>query len=187
MAILTIVTVEDRDHILRQRVAEAVRADGRTRRLLEDMIETMRDAPGVGLAAPQVGWDVRAIVVEVPVDADDPEAGTRVHALLNPEIVVRSGRLVEGQEACLSIPGLYGDVPRDDALTVRALDAEGASVEIECFGYEARVFQHEIDHLDGILFPDRVAGFEKLYSLVEDRDGELVKVPYDPSPTLSAR
>ncbi len=187
MAILRIVTVQQEGHILRSPAAEAARADGKARRLLEDMIDTMRDAPGVGLAAPQVGVDLRAIVVEVPIDDDDPDAGTRVHALLNPRVVLRSQREIEGQEACLSIPGLYGDVPRHEALTVHALDRDGLTVEIECFGYEARVFQHEIDHLDGVLFIDRVTGFDKIYTLSEDEDGDFIKVPYDPTMALPFR
>lgn len=187
MGIRRIITVDEEKHGLRRTASEVARVDGRIHRLLDDMIETMRQAPGVGLAAPQIGVDLRAIVVETPIDEDDPEAGTRVHALLNPRIVFTSETRVEGQEACLSIPALYGDVLRHDALTVRALDRDGRTVEIECRNYEARVFQHEIDHLEGILFTDRVTGFDKLYTLVEDKDGEFVKVAYDPTRTLQYR
>lgn len=120
------------------------------------MVETMRDAPGVGLAAPQIGLGVRAIVVETPIDDEDPERGTRLHRLADPEIVEASLEIEEDQEACLSIPGLYGDVPRHVRIVVRALDFTGRRVELDLEGFEARVFQHEIDHLDGVLFVDRV-------------------------------
>jgi peptide deformylase len=88
--------------------------------------------------------------------------------------------LVEDQEACLSVPGLYGDVPRHAAVRVRALDRTGRRVELEARDFLARVMQHEIDHLDGVLFIDRVTGIDKLYSLRENGNGEFVRVPYRP-------
>lgn len=181
MSLLRIVTVRDDDAaVLRAKAREVRRIDRDLRRLMEDMVETMRDAPGVGLAAPQVGLDIRVIVVEVPVDEEDAEAGMRVTRIADPEIVWASEEMVEDQEACLSIPGLYGDVPRHVAIRVRGIDGSGRRVELEVEGFEARVFQHEIDHLDGILFPDRVTGFDKLYTLRETDEGEVLRVPYEP-------
>lgn len=163
--------------ILRQRAAAVRRIDRDLRRLLDDMVETMREAPGVGLAAPQIGLGLRAIVVETPLDEDDPERGTRVFRLADPEIVAVSDALAEDQEACLSIPGLFGDVPRHERILVRALDYTGRRVELDLIGFEARVFQHEIDHLNGVLFTDRVTGPDKLYALREAEDGSFERVP----------
>lgn len=180
MAIRRIVTVGDDDHPVLRRPANRVRRiDRATRALMDDMIDTMRDAPGVGLAAPQVGLDVRVIVVEVPTDPDDPESEMRLHALADPEILWRSPEIEEDQEACLSIPGLYGDVPRHVAIRIRALDRSGRQVELDVADFEARVFQHEIDHLDGILYTQRVTGPDKLYRLVKNPAGEFERQPLD--------
>jgi peptide deformylase len=146
---------------------------------MDDMVDTMRDAPGVGLAAPQVGVGLRVIVVEAP---DDDEAGddgpSVLHVLADPEYLWVDPEVEEGQEGCLSIPGLLGDVPRHRAVRIQALDRGGRRRIIEASGFEARVIQHEIDHLDGILFPDRVTSLDKLYTVREDEDGRCVRVPY---------
>ncbi|MFN8423561.1 MAG: peptide deformylase [Anaerolineae bacterium] len=177
MAILPIVTVADDNPILRRQANKVRRIDRATRALMDDMIDTMRDAPGVGLAAPQVGVDQRIIVVEVPTDPDDPESEMRLHALADPEIIWRSADIEEDQEACLSIPGMYGDVPRFVAIRVRALDRSGRQIELDVADFEARVFQHEIDHLDGILYTQRVTGPDKLYRLVKNASGEYERAP----------
>ncbi len=183
MAVLRVVTVHDDDPVLRTKADPVTHVSGRIRRLMDDMLDTMREAPGVGLAAPQVGESSRVIVVEIPHDFDDPEAGTTLHAVANPEIVSASEEAAEGQEACLSIPNLFGDVPRAVAVRIRGLDRAGNAIELDVEGFEARVFQHEIDHLEGILFPDRVTGLDKLYHIRENDEGELVRVPYT-VPTL---
>jgi len=172
-----IVMVHDDNPVLRKPARPIRRVDRQTRRLMDDMIETMREASGVGLAAPQIGLDIRVFVAEVPVDMEDPEGETRVHALADPEVLWVSADLEEGREACLSIPELFGDVPRHLSIRVRALDRYSRPVELTLMDFEARVFQHEIDHLDGVLFVDRVTGPEKLYFLEEGEDGELVRVP----------
>ncbi len=146
--------------------------------LMDDLVETMREAPGVGLAAPQVRVGLRIVVVETPIDLEDPDAGARLHTLADPEIVWASDAVEDGQEACLSVPDLYGEVERSLAIRVRALDRSGRRVEFDAEGFEARVLQHEIDHLDGILFPDRVTALEKLFHIRENAEGELVRVPY---------
>jgi peptide deformylase len=122
--------------------------------LARQMLETMHAANGVGLAAPQVGELQRFFVAELPADEEDPMRG-RPLILFNPEIVKSKGEQV-GLEGCLSIPGWVGEVARQEQVTVKGLDERGKSVRYKVDGYLARVFQHEIDHLDGILFPDRL-------------------------------
>ena len=131
-----------------------------TRRLVDlahEMLETMHQAQGVGLAAPQVGVLQRFFVAELPEDPDDPddEMGGRLFILFNPEIVKSKGEQV-GLEGCLSIPGWVGEVARCEQVTVQGLDERGKKVRHKVDGYLARVFQHEIDHLDGVLFTDRL-------------------------------
>jgi peptide deformylase len=128
--------------------------------LIEDMIETMREAPGVGLAAPQVAVSQRLAVIEyaelpenAPEDAEPPEP--KLYIIVNPEIVARSEAMVEGTEGCLSLPGYAGTVMRHEAVTVKALNRRGRPIKIKAKGWLARIFQHEIDHLDGILYIDR--------------------------------
>lgn len=180
MAILPIVTVADNNPVLRRPANKVRRIDRAVRALMDDMVETMRDAPGVGLAAPQVGIEQRIIVVEVPTDPEDPESEMRLHAMADPEIVWRSDEIEEDQEACLSIPGLYGDVPRFVAIRVRALDRSGRQIELDVSDFEARVFQHEIDHLDGILYTQRVTSPDKLYRLVKNAHGEYERAALGP-------
>ena len=145
---------------------------------MDDMVETMRAAPGVGLAAPQVGVDLRVIVVETPLeeleeDGNGPrtDGPTRLYTLANPEIVWADPAMEEGQEACLSVPTLFGDVARHVACKIRGLNAAGKRLELDVAGFEARVFQHEIDHLDGRLFTDRVSSLDKLYGLEDIANG----------------
>ncbi len=182
MSILRIVTVEDDNPILRATAEPVRRIDRATRTLMDDMVETMRDAPGVGLAAPQIDVAQRIVVVEVPADLEDEseDGPTNLWAVADPRITWESEEMEEDQEACLSIPNLYGDVPRHVAIHVEALDRSGRTITIELEGFAARVFQHEIDHLDGILFTDRVTGFDKLYRLRHDNEGETIREPYDP-------
>ena len=178
MSILPIVTVQDENPVLRTVARPVRRVDRDVRRLMHDMADTMRAAPGVGLAAPQVDVSLRVIVVETPVDVDEPDGERRLLALADPEIVWTDPAIVEDQEACLSIPGLYGDVPRHAAVRVRAFDRSGRRVELAARSFEARVIQHEIDHLNGILFTDRVTSLDKLYTVRENGNGDVVRVPY---------
>jgi len=119
------------------------------------MRETMLDAPGVGLAGPQVGVMERIIVVHVPGDYISDDAEDVDYTLINPEIVRAVGN-ESATEGCLSIPGWIADVPRHTSITVRAMDLDGHTIRIKAVDWVARVLQHEIDHLDGILFLDRV-------------------------------
>jgi peptide deformylase len=125
--------------------------------LAHQMLETMYEANGVGLAAPQVGVLQRFFVAELPEDPDDPDDEMRglPIILFNPEIVKSQGEQV-GLEGCLSIPGWVGDVARCEQVTVQGLDERGKKVRHKVDGYLARVFQHEIDHLDGVLFTDNL-------------------------------
>ncbi len=120
--------------------------------LLDDMAETLRDADGIGLAAPQVGRNIRVLIVDVPL----PESEEReFYELINPEIVYSKGFQM-GEEGCLSVPGFFANIRRKDHVRVSALDREGKPFTIDADGMLSRVLQHEIDHLDGILFFDRL-------------------------------
>lgn len=125
--------------------------------LLDGMAETLRDADGVGLAAPQVGRNIRALIVDVPL----PESDEReFYELINPEIVSSRGFQV-GEEGCLSVPGFFANVRRKNHVRVSALNRKGKRFTIDADGMLSRVLQHEIDHLDGILFFDRLRQLKK--------------------------
>jgi peptide deformylase len=134
------------DPVLREPAAAVDVVDDAVRKLVRDMEDTMRAAPGIGLAAPQVGVQRRVLVYDV---------GEGLHALVNPRITERRGEIID-EEGCLSIPGLSFPVARAEWIRVEGLDAEGVSVGAEVEELEARVLQHEIDHLDGVLFLDRL-------------------------------
>ena len=121
--------------------------------LIDDMVETMRDAPGVGLAAPQVGVSKRVIVVEYGSEEDE-DAPPKLYTIVNPEIARRSNETEMAVEGCLSIPGLVGDVERAVSVTVKGQSRQGQPMKIKAEGWLARILQHEIDHLEGILYPD---------------------------------
>ncbi|MDW7650232.1 MAG: peptide deformylase [Bacillota bacterium] len=149
MAIRVIRTKED--PVLREKALEVKDITPQVKQLLEDMKETMYDAQGVGLAAPQIGIAKRIIVVDV-----QDENGLLM--LINP-VIVESEGAESAVEGCLSFPGIAGEVERNASVTVRATDPEGNQVQICASGLLARAFQHEIDHLDGVLFVDRVTRF----------------------------
>jgi peptide deformylase len=153
MALLEILL--EGDERLRQKATRIRHVDESIRRLAEDMFETMIEAPGIGLAAPQVGVLRRLLWVHVPAnyhDTDEPELSI---ALVNPEIVRAQGK-VYAYEGCLSIPGWTGEVPRAEVVTVKGIGLDNRPVRVKARGWGARALQHEIDHLDGILFLDRV-------------------------------
>lgn len=134
------------DPVLRTRAAEVYEVDRRARRLMNNMTDTMQDAPGIGLAAPQVGVLKRIIVWE-----NDQDRG----ALANPVILEREGS-VEGEEGCLSMPGITYPVVRSEWVLVQGVDDSGETLKFETRDLTARIIQHEIDHLDGILFIDHL-------------------------------
>jgi len=137
--------------------------------LIDDMFETMAEYHGVGLAAPQVHESVRLFVAGLPEPEDDEEEEPEVPlmALINPEITVVGRETAEDWEGCLSIPDIRGRVPRAQRIVVRAYDRQGKRIEMNVSGFTARVIQHETDHLDGVLFFDRMDSFETLTFLEE--------------------
>jgi peptide deformylase len=156
MTLRKIVTLPE--PVLRRKAHSVTKVDKNLQALIDDMVETMREAPGVGLAAPQIGLSDRIIVVEYYEREEDEEkedAPKKVWALLNPEITSSSEETLMGVEGCLSIPGLVGEVERHAAIQLKGLNRHGKPVKIKAEGWLARIFQHEIDHLNGILFPDR--------------------------------
>lgn len=151
MALLEIITLPN--PILRRKAHKVTDFGKDFRLLVDDMIETMRDAPGVGLAAPQVAISLRLIVVEYG-DDEDETAPKKLFVMANPEIVEKSEGKVLGIEGCLSVPGLIGEVERHESITVKGQNRHGQPVKIKAYGWLARIFQHEIDHLDGIVYTD---------------------------------
>jgi peptide deformylase len=142
--------------VLRRRAAAVERFDVELADLVRDLSETMYAAPGVGLAAPQIGIERRVAVVDVAPGA--PES--KLHVLVNPTIVAAEGR-ESGDEGCLSIPGLTARVDRPRRVTIAANGVDGLLYELVADGFLARAFCHEIDHLDGVLFIDRLTGLRK--------------------------
>ena len=155
MAILGIEILGSR--VLREKAAPVEAVTDDVRRLVRDMIDTMYDAEGIGLAAPQVGISKRILVVDV---ADEDE-NRQVHALINPVIVEFGRKTEKASEGCLSIPGIEEMVTRPARVTVEALDPDGEPVRIEAEGLLARALQHEVDHLDGMLFIDRLSSLKR--------------------------
>jgi peptide deformylase len=137
--------------VLRRKAEPVVTLDATLQRLIDDMIQTMYDAPGIGLAAPQIGVSLRLFVVDV-------SSGRDAHALMtfiNPEMIKKEGRIQE-DEGCLSLPGVYGPTPRATRVIMRGMNRSGETVEVEGEGLLARAFQHEMDHLQGMLFFNRM-------------------------------
>jgi peptide deformylase len=139
--------------------------------LIDDMVETMREAPGVGLAAPQVGVPLQLIVVEYSEKAEEEEQEEppKLYTIVNPEIVRFSDEMDLGTEGCLSIPGFVGDVDRPLEITLKGQNRRGKPLRLKADGWLARIFQHEVDHLNGVLFIDRA---EKVWK-VEDQTGQV--------------
>jgi peptide deformylase len=164
MALLPILTQEA--PVLRQKAKRVTRVDDSIRKLIDDMVETMVAAPGVGLAANQVGVALRVIVVKT--DAN-------LYSLVNPEMVKATGEQV-GLEGCLSIPGYVGEVKRAQRVVVRGLNRHGKTVRIKGDDLLARAFQHEIDHINGVLFIDRLTSLDTLRKVEPENvtEGELV-------------
>jgi peptide deformylase len=164
MAILKIARM---GHPVLRRIADPVAdpADAGVRRLAADMAETMLDAGGVGLAAPQVHESLRIIVFRVPGERQEPgedEVPAGITVLVNPEIEPIGDEMLSGWEGCLSIPGLRGLVPRHARIRYRGFDLDGNPVEREAVGFHARVVQHEVDHLDGVLYLERMDDLRRL-------------------------
>ncbi|HAW11362.1 MAG: peptide deformylase [Candidatus Dormibacteria bacterium] len=166
MTLLHIVTVAEDNPVLRRKAPRVGRVDDSIRRLMDDMMETMVAAPGVGLAAPQVDVSLRVITLKVD---------NQLFHLANPEIIRAEGEQI-AYEGCLSIPGMVGEVARAEKVVCKALNRHGKQVRIKGNGLLARAIQHEIDHLDGILFTDRLTDPSTLRRVDELGDEEGAKV-----------
>lgn len=162
MAILNIRVFPD--PVLKQKAKRVGVIDRSIKKLVKDMLETMHDAPGrVGLAAPQVGVSLRVIVIGIPETEDI--------ILINPALVRKSGeRLID--EGCLSVPGYWGDVKRAQSVTVKGLDLKGKEVRIKADDLLAQALEHEVDHLNGVLYLDHLEGIDKLHK-VEPKPTEI--------------
>jgi peptide deformylase len=170
------------DPVLRDKAVEVPGVDDTLRQLIADLRETMKAYGGVGLAANQVGVAQRVLVVDVPVE----ESERAVHALINPVVKRRVGT-ISGEEGCLSLPGIWEDVTRSERVVVEALDEEGRKVVLDAEGYLSRAIQHEMDHLDGVMFVDRLSPLKRQFlrrSLDELARGEL---PEDYHPPVDRR
>jgi peptide deformylase len=152
------------DSRLRQKAKRVKQFGPALKALADDMFETMHTAHGIGLAAPQIGLLQRMFVAHLPEDEDDPQSG-KPFVLVNPEVVKTSRKDIEGEEGCLSIPTWHGLVWRPEWVVVKAQDVNGKPIRFKATGLLARVFLHEMDHLDGVLFVDRVESPDKLWQL----------------------
>jgi len=150
------------DEVLRQKARKVPAIDASIQQLIDDMILTMQEANGVGLAAPQVGVSLRVAVLQM--------SGEEPFSMVNPDVVKRSGekQVIEG---CLSIPGYEGEIKRSEKITVKGLDREGKKIRIRATDLLAQALEHEIDHLDGILYTDRIGNEGKLYKIEATRSG----------------
>ena len=157
------------DPVLRQKASPIDRVDDGIRQLLDDMVETMYEAAGIGLAAPQIGISKRLIVMDCAKDDNPPE----IWKMINPEIISRSEETTKMEEGCLSIPGYNGDVTRPAEVEVRYMDIDGTAQQMTATGLLAACVQHEIDHLDGVLFIDYLSRLK--------RDMMLRKIAKDPA------
>ena len=152
MALREVVTVPHQS--LRRKAREVKEFGPDIQTLIDDMVETMRAAPGVGLAAPQVDVSLRVITVEFG-DEEDEEKPSKLYTVVNPSIARFSKDTILGIEGCLSIPGIAGEIERSEKVTVKGYNRHGQQMTIKASGWLARIFQHEIDHLDGVLFTDK--------------------------------
>jgi peptide deformylase len=147
--------------VLRQKAKKVPTIDHSLQQLIDDMVETMQQANGVGLAAPQVGVSLRVAVLQMPEE--------KPFAIINPEIVKSSGEMEVG-EGCLSVPGYQGELKRSASVTVKGLNREGGKIRIKATGLLAQALQHEIDHLNGIVYIDHIESEDKLYKLEPKTD-----------------
>jgi len=175
MAILEIVTLENA--ILRRKAHPVTRFDANLQNLINNMIETLRaTGSGVGLAAPQVNIPFRVAIIETPPQTDeegnDIENSRELYVIANPKIVRRSREMVNDLESCLCIPSYVGEVSRHGSIRVRAQNRRGKQITLRLTGFTACIFQHEIDHLNGILYIDKLTAPDKFWSSSNEGDEE---------------
>lgn len=174
MALRTIVTLPE--PVLYRKARPVKKLDKNLQMLIDDMIDTMRDAPGVGLAAPQVGISERLIVVEYAEQPEEvegeeiKEVKPKLYVMINPEIVKTSEETVSGVEGCLSIPGLVGEVERFEEVQIKGLNRRGQPMKVKAKGWLARIFQHEMDHINGVVFTQRATKVWKPVTEEEEQD-----------------
>ncbi|HXV98343.1 MAG TPA: peptide deformylase [Anaerolineae bacterium] len=180
MAIRKVIHINDER--LRQKAKKIKQFTPGLKQLAEDMLETMHSYNGVGLAGPQIGVMQRIFVAEIPAsrsgtDEPHPQSGV-TYVLINPEIVQTAENLVEGREGCLSIPTWYGSVERPEWVELKAQDLNGKKIKLKVDDLLARVFMHELDHLDGILFIDHIKDAQKLWQVLpeDETPAELAQV-----------
>ena len=162
MAILPMCHLPD-DSVLRQKAKRVPRVDSSIQRLVDDMVETMQQVSGVGLAAPQVGVSLRVVVLRMP--DEEPIA------IINPEMVKRTGER-EVSEGCLSVPGYVGEIKRSVSVTVKGWDRHGKAIRIKATNLMAQVLEHELDHLNGILYIDHIESQDKLHKIEPEAEAE---------------
>ena len=151
------------DSTLRQKAKRVSIIDKSIRRLIDDMVETMHQEQGVGLAAPQVGVPLRIIVLQMP--------GEEVITIINPQVVKRSGER-EVSEGCLSVPGYVGEIKRSVAITVKGQDRQGKAIRIKATDLMAQALEHELDHLNGVLYIDHLESRDRLHKVEPETQGE---------------
>ncbi len=156
MAVLKIRTLPD--PVLRQKAKRVANIDGSIQKLIDDMIDTMHAAPGVGLAAPQIGVSLRVAVIELP--------GEELITLINPAIIKKQGERIVA-EACLSVPGYQGEIKRSVTVKVKAQDRQGKEIRLKGEELLAHALEHELDHLNGILYIDHIESPDKLWKLTQ--------------------
>jgi peptide deformylase len=187
MAIRDIVLYLENEAVLRKKSEPVRNVNRRVKRLVRDLKDTLTDhADGIGLAAPQIDVHSRVVVVRLSGGQDSDGNGSEPGpplALINPE-VVESGNEERDFDGCLSFPGLYAETVRPHYLRVTGLDEAGNPFDRVFEGFDAVVVHHEIDHLDGVLFIDRVESLEDLYRVRQGEDGEMVRVPVAPAASL---
>lgn len=169
----------ENEKLLRTPTEPVARVDKKTRGVVQDLIDTLATEAGVGLAAPQIGILKRITIIRLGQKHDgDPDKDLSAPiALINPQVVWESEEEEKDYDACLSIPGLYGYTYRAQKIKIVALNIEGKEFELNLEGLDARCALHELDHLDGILFLDRIRTQDDLYIVKRDRNGKIVHVP----------
>jgi len=155
------------DPALRQKAKRVSTIDSSIQQLIDDMVETMQQAKGVGLAAPQVGVSLRVVVLQMP--------GEEGITIINPQVVKRSGER-EVSEGCLSVPGYEGDIKRAVSVTVKGLDRQGKTIRIKDTDLMAQALEHELDHLNGVLYIDHIESQDKLHKVEPETQGGMISI-----------
>ena len=158
-------------NVLRRKAHKVTNFDSSLQTLITDMVDTMRDEPGVGLAAPQVNVPLKVVVVEYGEGEETNDHLQKLYVVVNPEIIRSSEEVEMGIEGCLSVPGFAGEVERPLKIVVKGQGRKGQNVKITAEGWLARIFQHEIDHLNGILFIDRA---KSVWKVEEEQSPEII-------------